>query len=112
MCGDVEFNEQLLKKCKKVTPVPGGVGPMTVTMLLNNLVQSWELRLQNKFVGLDSFPPQRIRGDKSISNDNQFDYNYKLHKQLEAIQKEEEQDGEEADAVARPQSIFSPFKVV
>ena len=45
MCGDVEFNEDLLKKCKKVTPVPGGVGPMTVTMLLNNLVQSWELRL-------------------------------------------------------------------
>ena len=51
MSGDVEFNEECLQKCRKVTPVPGGVGPMTVTMLLNNLVESWELKLQNKFVG-------------------------------------------------------------
>ena len=51
MSGDVEFNEECLQKCKMVTPVPGGVGPMTVTMLLNNLVESWELKLQNLSVG-------------------------------------------------------------
>ena len=45
MCGDVEFNEECLQKCKIITPVPGGVGPMTITMLLNNLVESWELQL-------------------------------------------------------------------
>jgi len=51
MTGDVELNEETLQKCAKVTPVPGGVGPMTVTMLMSNLVESWELALQNKFVG-------------------------------------------------------------
>ena len=51
MTGDVEFNGECLQRCHKVTPVPGGVGPMTVTMLMSNLVESWELSLQNKFVG-------------------------------------------------------------
>jgi len=41
--GDVEFNELTLKRCSQITPVPGGVGPMTITMLLSNLVESWEL---------------------------------------------------------------------
>ena len=51
MTGDVELNEETLQKVTKLTPVPGGVGPMTVTMLMSNLVESWELALQNKFVG-------------------------------------------------------------
>ena len=51
MCGDVELNELLLKRASKVTPVPGGVGPMTVTMLLSNLVKSWELQNLNLTVG-------------------------------------------------------------
>jgi len=51
MTGDVEFNEESLQRCSMVTPVPGGVGPMTVTMLMSNLVESWELSLQSKFVG-------------------------------------------------------------
>ena len=42
MTGDVEFNEELLKRARIVTPVPGGVGPLTITMLLNNLVTSWK----------------------------------------------------------------------
>lgn len=53
MSGDVEFNEELLKRCKMVTPVPGGVGPMTITMLMSNLVKSWELQLENNLVGKD-----------------------------------------------------------
>ena len=28
------------KKCKAISPVPGGVGPMTITMLLKNTVDS------------------------------------------------------------------------
>lgn len=35
LCGDVDF-ENVAGKTSYITPVPGGVGPMTVTMLLNN----------------------------------------------------------------------------
>ena len=35
LCGDVDF-EGIKDKCSFITPVPGGVGPMTITMLLNN----------------------------------------------------------------------------
>ena len=51
MTGDVELNEESLQRVTKITPVPGGVGPMTVTMLMANLVESWELALQNRVVG-------------------------------------------------------------
>ena len=37
--GDVDF-EKMLNKAASITPVPGGVGIMTVTMLLNNTVQA------------------------------------------------------------------------
>ncbi len=40
--GDVDFNS-VIDKVKLITPVPGGVGPMTVTMLLNNVVKSYKL---------------------------------------------------------------------
>lgn len=35
LCGDVDF-ESAAKKASFITPVPGGVGPMTITMLLRN----------------------------------------------------------------------------
>lgn len=35
--GDVDF-EEVSKKASHITPVPGGVGPMTIAMLLNNVV--------------------------------------------------------------------------
>ncbi|MCR4593498.1 MAG: bifunctional methylenetetrahydrofolate dehydrogenase/methenyltetrahydrofolate cyclohydrolase FolD [Clostridiales bacterium] len=35
LCGDVDF-EKVKDKCAYITPVPGGVGPMTITMLLKN----------------------------------------------------------------------------
>lgn len=35
LCGDVDFNS-VIDKCSFITPVPGGVGPMTITMLLEN----------------------------------------------------------------------------
>ena len=39
--GDVEF-EEAKKKAAFITPVPGGVGPLTVTMLFQNLVTSYK----------------------------------------------------------------------
>ena len=35
LCGDVDF-ENVEPKASAITPVPGGVGPMTITMLLRN----------------------------------------------------------------------------
>ena len=37
--GDVDFQEAELK-ASAITPVPGGVGPMTIAMLLNNTLLS------------------------------------------------------------------------
>ena len=41
LCGDVCFDE-VEKKASYITPVPGGVGPMTITMLLENTVRAVE----------------------------------------------------------------------
>ena len=37
--GDVNF-EEVAKKCSYITPVPGGVGPMTITALLQNTLKA------------------------------------------------------------------------
>ena len=37
--GDVDF-EEVSKKTSYITPVPGGVGPMTIAMLMNNIVKA------------------------------------------------------------------------
>lgn len=39
LCGDVDF-ESVAPLCSAITPVPGGVGPMTIAMLMNNCVES------------------------------------------------------------------------
>jgi methylenetetrahydrofolate dehydrogenase (NADP+) / methenyltetrahydrofolate cyclohydrolase len=39
MVGDVDFNN-CYEKCSKITPVPGGVGPMTIAMLMKNTLDS------------------------------------------------------------------------
>ena len=39
LCGDVDY-EDVIDKVKYITPVPGGVGPMTVCMLINNLIKN------------------------------------------------------------------------
>lgn len=44
LCGDVDF-ENVKEKCSFITPVPGGVGPMTITMLLYNTVTAAERSL-------------------------------------------------------------------
>jgi methylenetetrahydrofolate dehydrogenase (NADP+)/methenyltetrahydrofolate cyclohydrolase len=43
LCGDGIFDE-LSQKCSNITPVPGGVGPMTIAMLMENLVEAHEKR--------------------------------------------------------------------
>lgn len=42
LCGDVCY-EEVEKKASFITPVPGGVGPMTITMLLENTVRAVEI---------------------------------------------------------------------
>lgn len=41
LCGDVDF-EKVAPHTSAITPVPGGVGPMTIAMLMNNCVSSVE----------------------------------------------------------------------
>jgi len=41
LCGDVDFDD-VVDKAKAITPVPGGVGPMTIAMLMSNTVKSVE----------------------------------------------------------------------
>jgi len=41
ICGDVDF-PAVSGKCEAITPVPGGVGLMTVAMLMHNTVKAWE----------------------------------------------------------------------
>ena len=43
LTGDVKF-ETVAPLCAKITPVPGGVGPMTVAMLMKNTVKAFHLR--------------------------------------------------------------------
>ena len=42
LCGDVKFDE-VAEHTSAITPVPGGVGPMTIAMLMNNCVESMDL---------------------------------------------------------------------
>lgn len=43
LCGDVDF-DSVEKIASAITPVPGGVGPMTIAMLMNNCVEAVEIR--------------------------------------------------------------------
>lgn len=45
LCGDVDFDE-VVDYCSAITPVPGGVGPMTVAELLRNTVETWQRNTQ------------------------------------------------------------------
>lgn len=43
LCGDVDF-EDVKDKCSYITPVPGGVGPMTISMLMRNTLTAAKLQ--------------------------------------------------------------------
>ena len=57
LVGDVAFDE-VVETASAITPVPGGVGPMTVTMLLKNTVKSAKLFAEK----------QALKFDKSINH--------------------------------------------
>ena len=44
LVGDVDF-EKVAPKCSYITPVPGGVGPMTIAMLLNNTILAAQAKI-------------------------------------------------------------------
>lgn len=43
LCGDVDF-ENVKEIASYITPVPGGVGPMTITMLMNNVIKAYKMQ--------------------------------------------------------------------
>ena len=43
LCGDVDF-ENVSRKTSWITPVPGGVGPMTIAMLMQNTITATKLQ--------------------------------------------------------------------
>ncbi len=43
LCGDVDF-DAVAPKCSYITPVPGGVGPMTIAMLMKNTLKACKLQ--------------------------------------------------------------------
>lgn len=45
--GDCNFSD-ILDKVSYITPVPGGVGPLTVIMLINNVIKAYELQKRGK----------------------------------------------------------------
>ncbi len=47
LCGDVDF-ENVSKKASHITPVPGGVGPMTISMLMQNTLTSAKRKLNKR----------------------------------------------------------------
>ena len=46
LVGDVAF-EEVAPKASRITPVPGGVGPMTIAMLMKNAVRAFQLAMKN-----------------------------------------------------------------
>ncbi len=47
LCGDVDF-EAVKEKAAAITPVPGGVGPMTITMLMLNTIKAAKMTVSSK----------------------------------------------------------------
>jgi methylenetetrahydrofolate dehydrogenase (NADP+) / methenyltetrahydrofolate cyclohydrolase len=44
LCGDVDF-EPVAERASAITPVPGGVGPMTITILMMNTVRAAKMKI-------------------------------------------------------------------
>ena len=51
LAGDVDF-ESASRKARAITPVPGGVGPMTIAMLLRNTLTAAQHRREGRVAGV------------------------------------------------------------
>lgn len=49
LCGDVDF-EEVQKKASYITPVPGGVGALTVTMLMKNTIEAFKMKGESAWI--------------------------------------------------------------
>lgn len=47
LCGDVDF-DTVVPKASAITPVPGGVGPMTIACLMQNTVECFVKQYENQ----------------------------------------------------------------
>ena len=47
LCGDVDF-ASVKDKCRYITPVPGGIGPMTIAMLAKNILMAYKIQKEKK----------------------------------------------------------------
>ena len=47
LVGDVDF-DAVIDKVSAITPVPGGVGPMTITMLLHNTLKAFKQQTMDR----------------------------------------------------------------
>ncbi len=47
MCGDFDF-EGIKDKASYITPVPGGVGPMTIAMIIDNLIEAYKIQIDRR----------------------------------------------------------------
>lgn len=67
MCGDVDY-EEASKVAGAITPVPGGVGPLTVAMLMANTLNNAKFNLQqNVSTDAESDSPELLRKTSSSS---------------------------------------------
>ena len=55
LVGDIKF-EQIVNVVNKITPVPGGVGPMTIACLMHNTVKAAYMNKNEKFVNIIERP--------------------------------------------------------
>lgn len=51
ICGDVDFSK-VYNKASYITPVPGGVGAVTTTLLIKNTCEAWERNVHKNFNGI------------------------------------------------------------
>ena len=70
LVGDVDF-ESVAPRVHAITPVPGGVGPMTIAMLMKNTLAAAELLGGGLRPPSETSPQDRSRGQSPRSNDGQ-----------------------------------------
>ncbi|CAN3475374.1 C-1-tetrahydrofolate synthase, mitochondrial [Diutina catenulata] len=94
LVGDVDY-DSVVKTAGYVTPVPGGVGPMTVAMLCSNVFDAARYQLQNKqkFAPLPLELKEPVPSDIAISRAQQPKKITKVAKELGLLDSELEQYG-------------------